>query len=376
LFPLFYFIIALILYIIAIPFLILLSFKQKYKISIPARFFLWKNPPFEKKGIWFHVASFGEVRSLKPIISRLDKEVNISTITQTGFTEATKLTKNNRYLPYELLLPFWIKKQDALVVSEAELWYMLFFTAKKKGAKTYLINARISDNSYKSYLKFRWFYKKIFQNIDLVFAQSVKDEKRLYELGAKKVITNGNIKAFQQIELTREFVKPDKEVVILASTHKGEEKLILDNLEIKKEQKYLIVPRHPERFDEVDKYLSEFCQKNSLTYHRFSDKEELDSDMVLIDCMGELINLYAISDIVILAGSFVDGIGGHNPLEPAHFNCKIISGKHIFNQEALYSLVDGIEMVDVKDINTIMPKLKTTKITSSVDIEPIIRELT
>ena len=374
-FPLFYLFIALILYILAIPFLILLSFKQKYKSSIPARFFLWKNPPFEKKGVWFHVASFGEIRSLKPIISRVDKEVNISTITQTGFAEAGKLTKNNRYLPYELLLPFWIKKQDALVVSEAELWYMLFFVAKKKGAKTYLINARISDNSYKSYLKFRWFYKKIFQNIDLVFAQSIKDEKRLYELGSKKVITNGNIKAFQEIEITREFVKPDEEVVILASTHRGEEKLILDNLAIKKEQKYLIVPRHPERFDEVDRELKSFCQKYKLSYHRFSQKEDFESDMILIDCMGELINLYAISDIVILAGSFVDGIGGHNPLEPAHFGCKIVSGKYIFNQEALYSLVDGIEVMEIENINNILPQISNTKITSSVDIEPIINTL-
>jgi 3-deoxy-D-manno-octulosonic-acid transferase len=365
----------LIIYILAIPFLIIFSFKQKYRESIPARFFLKNNPPFEKKGIWFHVASFGEVRSLKPITSRLNQEVNISTITQTGFLEAGKLTKNNRYLPYELLLPFWIKKQDALVVSEAELWYMLFFVAKKKGVKTYLINARISDNSYKSYLRFSWFYKKIFENIDLVFAQSQKDKKRVLELGAKEVIVNGNIKAFQEIKVTREFPKPDSEVVTLASTHKGEEKLILKNLKLKKSQKYLIVPRHPERFDEVDKELKEFCRQNGLTYQRFSEKEDLQSNMILIDCMGELINLYAISDIVILAGSFVDGIGGHNPLEPAHFGCKIVSGKYIFNQEALYSLVDGIEMADVKDINTIIPKLQNTKITSSVDIEPIVNIL-
>jgi 3-deoxy-D-manno-octulosonic-acid transferase len=360
---------------LAIPFLILLSFKQKYQQSIPKRFALWKNPPFEKDGIWFHVASFGEVRSLKPLISRLDDDVNISTITQTGFEEAGKLTKNNRYLPYELFLPFWITKQKALVVSEAELWYMLFLVAKLKGAKTYLINARISDNSYKSYLRFSWFYKKIFSQIDMVFAQSQKDKDRLLELGAKNITVNGNIKAFQEIEVTKDFLKPSCEVITLASTHKGEEELILKNLKLNKNQKLIVVPRHPERFDEVDKYLSNYAKELNLSYHRFTNMDNLDSDIVLIDCMGELINLYAISDIVVLCGSFIDGIGGHNPLEPAHFGCKIVSGKYIFNQESLFSLVDGIEIIEIEDINSIISKLQNTKITSSTDIEPIIREL-
>ena len=364
-----------IVYILAIPFLVLFSFKQKYRQSIPARFALFKNPPFQKEGIWFHVASFGEVRSLKPLISRLEGVKNISTITQTGFNEAGNLTKHNRYLPFELFLPFWIKKQKALVVSEAELWYGLFYIAKKTGMKTYLINARISDNSYKNYLKFKWFYKKIFANIDKVFAQSEKDKKRLLELGAKNVIVNGNIKAFQEIQVTREFEKPSDEVVVVASSHKGEEALVLEHFRQEKNQKLIIVPRHPERFDEVDKFLRDYSDNLGLSYHRFSEKENFKSDIVLVDQMGELVNIYAFSDIVILGGSFVKGVGGHNPLEPAHFGCKIISGEHIFNQEALFTLVDGIKIVQPKDIKATMSKLKSCSITSSTDIEPIIREL-
>ena len=375
LFTICYFCIALIIYIIAIPFLILLSFKQKYQHSIPKRFALWKNLPFKNEGVWFHVASFGEVRSLKPIISRLDSVINISTITQTGFDEAGKLTQNSRYLPFELLLPFWINKQKVLVVSEAELWYLLFLVAKLKGAKTYLINARISDNSYKSYLKFSWFYKKIFAQIDMVFAQSEKDKSRLLELGAKNIVVNGNIKAFQEIEVTKVYTKPKCEVITLASTHKGEESLILKNLQLLPNQKYIVVPRHPERFNDVDKELLKYAHDKDLTYHRFSQRADLESDIVLIDCLGELINLYAISDIVILGGSFVEGVGGHNPLEPAHFGCKILSGKHIFNQEALFSLVDGIELVEVNEINSSMPELSHTRITSTTDIEPIIKLL-
>ncbi len=370
-----YFCIALILYIIAIPFLILLSLKQKYKKSIPARFILFNNGAFEKEGIWFHVASLGEVKSLKPLISKLEGIINISTITQTGFEEATKISKNSRYLPYELLLPFWIKKQKALVVSEAELWYLLFLIAKKKGAKTYLINARISDNSYKSYMRFSWLYKKIFSNIDMIFAQSQKDKNRLIELGGKNIVVNGNIKAFAEIKVTKKFIKPVEQLITLASSHKNEEKLILQNLKLNKNQKLVVVPRHPERFAEVDKLLFSFTQKSKLSYHRFSQRENFESDVVLVDKMGELINIYAISDIVILAGSFVDGIGGHNPLEPAHFSCKVLSGEYIFNQQELFKLVEGIEIVKIEQINDIMPKLKDTRIVSSSDIKPILKEL-
>ncbi len=375
LFTFFYFFIALIVYILAIPFLIFLSFKQKYKQSVVRRFALLNNAPFEKEGIWFHVASFGEVRSLKPLISRLKSDINITTVTQTGFLEAGKLTNNNRYLPYEIFLPFWVNKQKALVVSEAELWYMLFLTAKLKGAKTYLINARISDNSYKSYLRFSWFYRKVFQQIDMVFAQSQKDKDRLLELGAKNIIVNGNIKAYQEIEVTKEYKKPKEEVIILASTHKGEEELIFENLTLEQGKKYIVVPRHPERFDGVNEYLSIVAKNHGLSYHRFSEKNSLESDIVLIDCMGELINLYAISDIVILGGSFIDNIGGHNPLEPAHFGCKIVSGKYIFNQEALFSLVDGIKIVEPNEVNNSIKNLDFCKITSSTDIQPIIDEL-
>ena len=94
---------------------------------------------FEKEKIWFHTCSMGETKAIKPLVDKLG-DVNISVITNTGFQEAQNLSKSVRYLPFEIFLPFWIKKQKALVVMEAELWYMLFLVAKTKGSKTYLIN--------------------------------------------------------------------------------------------------------------------------------------------------------------------------------------------------------------------------------------------
>jgi 3-deoxy-D-manno-octulosonic-acid transferase len=118
---------------------------------------------------------------------------------------------------------------------------MLFLMAKKKGAKTLLINARISDKSYKSYLRFRFFYKKIFENIDKVFAQSEVDKQRLQELGAKNVEVIGNIKLAQLPKRRALFEKPNITTIVAASTHEGEEELILNSYK-KEFGKLIIVP--------------------------------------------------------------------------------------------------------------------------------------
>ncbi len=129
-----YYLFSCVIYLLAIPFLIFKSRNPKYKIAIPSKFFLVNNKSFEKEKIWFHTCSMGEAKAIKPIVDAIKKqsneEVNISVITNTGFEEAKKLSSNVKYLPFEIFLPFWIKKQKALVVMEAELWYMSFLLRK------------------------------------------------------------------------------------------------------------------------------------------------------------------------------------------------------------------------------------------------------
>ncbi len=376
LFSLFYTLLALVFYVLALPFIVYKSRTKKYKEALPARFFLKENSSFKKEGVWFHCCSFGETRAIKPLVDAVDGVVNISITTNTGFEEAKKLTSNVRYLPYELLLPFWVNRQKLLVVMEAELWYMLFLCAKRKGAKTLLINARISDRSYKSYQRFSWLYSKIFQNIDKVFAQSHLDKQRLEELGAKNVEVVGNIKLSQLPVVTKEYEKPNAFVVTAGSTHENEERLILDayNESI---EKLIIVPRHPERFEKVHNLLEDFAKKKSLTYHRFSVTENLDSQIVLVDKMGELNNIYAVSDAVILGGAF-EKIGGHNPVEPAFFNCTLVSGVHYFNQKPLFECVNEytiVENSDLKDIMKNIKELKKSSLKEIGDLTPIIKEI-
>ncbi|SFZ98924.1 Lipid IVA 3-deoxy-D-manno-octulosonic acid transferase [often with also] [hydrothermal vent metagenome] len=370
------------LYLLALPFLILFSFKTKYKNSIPARFFLWKNKPLKANGIWFHSCSFGEAKAIKPLVDKLEsKYLRMTSTTQTGFEAICDYTEESRYLPFEPLLFFWMKPQKALLVMEAEFWYLLFALARKRGAKTLLINARISDRSYPKYLKMLWLYKEIFKHIDEVYAQTALDKERLESLGAKNVQVIGNIKLSKLPEVTKELKKPDALLLCAASTHKGEESLILSSFSnFKKENpeaKLLVVPRHPERFDDVSESINIFSKKENMSWHRYSQKENLDSDIIMVDKLGELVNLYAISDIVILGGAF-EPIGGHNAAEAAQFGCKIVSGKHYFNQKDIFEAIEGIEVVEASNLSKTLLQhklLKATKIKTRSDISSIVESL-
>ena len=371
------------LYLVALPLLVYLSFKQKYKNSIPSRFFLFNNPRFKNSdGIWFHVCSYGEAGALKPILKHLtDKDVKISTITQTGYAEAKKYDADVRYLPYEMFLPFWAKRQRVLIVLEAEFWFLLFTVLKAKGTKIVLLNARIPDNSVKKYLQMAWFYKKLLSHVEVVFAQSETDKNRFLALGARNIEVIGNIKLAGEIKKTKDYKKPDVELIVAGSTHVTEEESVLKSfVEYRKQSdaKLVIVPRHPERFEDVYKLMQAYAKKADLTLSRFSQSKELESDMILVDAMGELNNIYAISDIAILGGAFKDDVGGHNPLEPAFFGCKIITGKHFFHQKELFKYVHHVQYVEPSEIHRALlsaRELPESMVEENIDLEPVIKKI-
>ena len=372
-----------VLYFIALPLILYLSFKQKYKESLPSRFFLWKNRPFsQEQSIWFHVCSLGEAKALKPLLERLDeKKIVITTITQTGQTEAKKYDAEVRYLPYEMFLPFWVKREEILVVLEAEFWYLLFAVAKARGARILLLNARISDKSVKKYLQFAWFYKKILANVETIYVQSEIDKNRFLALGAKHIEVIGNIKLLSEVKHTKEYEKPASETIVAGSTHEGEEKSIIAAfVEYRREYdaKLIVVPRHPERFASVYALMQEAAAHNGLDVSRWSEGEDFQADMILIDAMGELNNIYNISDIAILGGAFKEDVGGHNPLEPAHFNCKIITGKHFFHQKELFKYVHHVQYVEKDEISQALKKSKdlpSSRMEEKIDIAPVIKKI-
>ena len=341
---------------------------------------MFKNIKFDKNGVWLHSCSLGETTAIAPLVNNSKYNTNLTVITDTGYKEGLKYNNTTvRFLPFEIFLPFWVSQQKALIVMEAELWYMMFLVAKSKGAKTFLINARINTKSYKKYLKFKWFYKKVFANIDVVLAQTDEDKIRLKSLGAKSVKVAGNIKLATTIKTTKTYKKPKALVITAGSTHEDEELIILKAFDalMQETKKLIIVPRHPQRFNEVDKLIQEFIKKKEYSYSRFSHDNSFDSDIILIDMMGELINIYAISDIVILGGGF-RAMGGHNPLEPATFGVKLISGDKIFNQKSLFLLIDNYILCTKETLTQSLAsydKIKPSLINATFDFETYNSEL-
>jgi 3-deoxy-D-manno-octulosonic-acid transferase len=382
-FHIFYSTIAIALHIVFSPIILLLSLKEKYKHSLPARFWLWKNSPLSKGGIWFHSCSFGEAKAIVPLVEALPKEqLRMSTTTQTGLQAIKKYTKESRFLPFESLLFFWVKPQKVLVVMEAEFWYLMFFYAKLRGAKTLLINARMSDRSFPKYKKMHWFYKKLFKYVDEVYAQTELDKERLSFLGAQCIDVTGNIKLAQLPSVTTNYQKPEGLTICAASTHEGEEALLFRAFSALKRQereaKLLVVPRHPERFTKVEGMLERLCEEEQYTLGTLSEGVlAWECDVVLCDKLGELVNLYAVSDIVMLGGSFVP-IGGHNAAEAAQFGCKILSGPHYFNQRDIYAAVEGISVVEVENVTKRLlqhAQLKPCSLRNTTNITPILKSL-
>jgi 3-deoxy-D-manno-octulosonic-acid transferase len=304
--------------------------------------------PFSTRGVWIHCASFGEVRAIAPIVEYILRENErfcISVTTKTGYEEATRLYPNAsiRVLPFENFLPLWIRRFRALIVFDAELWFALFAFASGRGAKTSLFNARIPSRSMRKYEALKPIYKRIFREIDFVFAQSDGDRERLIALGAKRVETLGNVKLLQKPQTTRNFTKPAELTTIAASTHEEEEAIIL-RAWIKSAigGRIFIVPRHPERFNSVWQAIAKIAAENGLSAARFSETNALgEAQVTLIDAMGLLIDLYAIADIVALGGAFMPK-GGHNPIEAVSFGCKIVTGENIFHQKALFAEISGV----------------------------------
>jgi 3-deoxy-D-manno-octulosonic-acid transferase len=354
------------------PIIFAISFKKKYRNSIPARFFLWKNRTNLENRYWFHGCSLGEINAIKPFLKKFPEDTLLTTTTETGFNSGKKSGFETRYLPFEHLLSFWRGKPKKLIVLEAELWYLLFRIGKRKGAETILLSGRISERSFPKYMKWRWFYKRIFQNIDVIYAQSEIDKSRFEKLGAGKVKVLGNIKLLKSKSSQNLDIPKDRKVFVGASTHKGDEETILNAYPTS--ERVLIVPRHKERFDEVWKIVLEFGEKRGVSTSRYSESHSFQADVVLVDTIGMLIDIYAKSDVVILGGGFYDGIGGHNPVEPASFQNIVISGKYAFNQLELFPYIDNlkiVEKIELKEVLQNINSLHIAKVSQDIDFQKI-----
>ncbi|MFL6435958.1 MAG: 3-deoxy-D-manno-octulosonic acid transferase [Terriglobales bacterium] len=309
-------------------------------------------PGENEKSIWIHAVSVGEVLAISALVDALQKEapgipVFVSTTTLTG----QKLARdrfggsNVFYLPLDL--PHTVNsfvraiRPSLLVVAETEFWPNLLRLAKESGAHVVVVNARISDRSLPGYKRFRFFFRRVLERVDLFLTQTPADRDRLITIGAEpqRVKVGGNlkfdIKAPAESGLSRALrhaIASDQRVLVFGSTVESEEDLLIPSFKavLRDFPQCLIIlaPRHPERFDAV----AELLRTSGLSFWRRSawNSARLTGGVLLLDTIGELASVYSLADIAIVGGSFV-GRGGHNILEPAQFAKPIVVGPHYEN---------------------------------------------
>lgn len=328
------------------------------------------TPP-KPQGIVIHAASVGEVIAATPLVKRIQRDypdlpITFTTVTPTG-SDRVKAAFGNQvthcYLPYDL--PWAINRfidfiQPKLcIVIETELWPNLIRQLYLRDIPFIVANARLSARSARRYGKIKPRLQKMWSQIALIAPQDQISGKRYAELGyaEDKLKLTGNIKydlvitpeLLEKIEALRALWVQNRPIWIAASTHEGEESLILQAhrqlLEKYPNLLLLLVPRHPERFNPV----AELISKEGFDFIRRSSGQlpNADTRVILGDTMGEMMLMYGIADIAFVGGSLVKH-GGHNPLEPLAFKIPVITGKHTFNfPEVFRMLLEGQGALEV-----------------------------
>ncbi len=321
----------------------------------------------EKKIIWVHAASVGEVIGISRMIMELksnlpEYSILVSTITTTGTNIARKLsTMGVIYLPIDLPLVvnrvLRIINPKILVITETELWPNLILQAKKRGIRVIIVNGRISKKSIHSYQRLKGLFKKpLGSGIDLFCMQTELDAQRIASLGgpSEKIIVTGNTKFDMCVDIPHPDVikRFQKEIeitetvpIIVAGSIRGkEEDVILDAYQQIRQQipdaVLIIAPRHLQRIEAIKRSL----QKRNLSYslrtrrnQKGMEKKE-EKAVIILDTMGELCLAYTISSVAIVGGTFVN-VGGHNIIEPVALGKMVLFGPYVHNYQETSNLL-------------------------------------
>lgn len=340
---------------------------KKYRQSLLRRFGSG-FPVINKNGrplIWIHAVSVGETKAVAPLAKLLKSSPKqpilvVSTITETGQAEAKRSIPEadfHIYLPFDfkLIINPIVKrvKPDMVILCETDFWYNFLKASKKAGAITAVVNGKISIRSQSRFNKVSFFTKSLFSKIDLFCIQSHHYKTRFLNLGVPfhKIAVTGNMKfddkyPYLKSDELAQFkhqlgIKQDNQVLVMGSTHDPEESLLLQALKKVWQSfpnlKPIIVPRHPERFNEVATLLS----NQNIPFYRYSSPSHNNegAKVILIDAMGLLRKCYQIADIAVVAGSFTPKVGGHNILEPCWYGVPTIFGPNMYSQPEMLELV-------------------------------------
>ncbi|MPZ75731.1 MAG: glycosyltransferase [Deltaproteobacteria bacterium] len=365
-----------------LPFLpLLLLAGERFRAGLMQRLGFYRFIPQGRSSngsrpVWIHAASVGEVRSVRVLTEEIkqrfpDRAIILSTLTHTGNLTARQnsMVDSVLYLPLDL---FWTVRRAlaafdpaVLIIVETEIWPNLVREAHRKGVPTILLSGRVSEKGFRNYSRLVWFFRQVFQLLIACGMQSEVDRQRIVSLGAapKRVFVSGNLK---QAASSRDntAVAGDQKgskrasgfLWVVGSSHRGEEEVVFNAFKLLKETfpelRMVLAPRHPQRFPEVEKLLVasgvSFQKKSQL-----QGEWELRHDVIFLDTIGELENIYAAGDLAFVGGSLVDA-GGHNLLEPARFRKPVLFGPYTSNVKSLAKALKqnggGFEVRDAGDL--------------------------
>lgn len=321
------------------------------------------QPSKNLETIWFHAVSVGETNAAQPLIEhylKLGHPVLVTNTTKTGQARAQSLFLKAPYdalfqavyLPADqktLIADFFAQYQPKiLVLVETELWPNLIAQANLSNVPCILVNGRLSEKSAKGYAKVPSLTKPMLAGLNQLLAQDQASLNRFVELGMplEHSLVVGSIKfdihaphsfVEEAERLKKDWHLSNRKIITLASTHAPEEQQLLDALKLHlagdPQLLIIVVPRHPERFDEV----YQLSKNLNLITHRRSLTEAIQSDtqVYLADSMGEMWLWYALSQVCFVGGSLNEPGGGHNILEPIALSVPTVIGPNFFNFQSI-----------------------------------------
>lgn len=373
------------IFIMVLPFVFLRLLWRSFRLPAnrqrwSERLGLFNLPDIKPQGLWIHAVSVGEVVAAVPLIKALQQKyptlnLTVTTTTATGSQRLRQSLGNSVshvYMPYDIpcAINSFLHRIQArcLIIMETELWPNLLHVCHTKNIPILVANGRLSDHSFKMYSKIKGFMSKMLQNVSCVAAQSQMDAERFRQLGLAedKLQVSGNLKFEVNVSETQQKAGLDLKatlgqrlVWVVASTHAGEEEQIIAAFKIVKTHipqcLLILVPRHPDRFNEVMKLLD----KHEISYvcRSKGDVCAPDTEVLMGDTMGEMNIFYAAADLAFVGGSLVD-MGGHNLLEPAALGVPSLTGPYFSNfKEITEKLLQAGGLCVVRDREQLAAKV-------------------
>lgn len=353
--------------------------------------------------VWIHCVSVGETQAARPLVRGIREQypnhlIAISTITLTGQNLAREIFKHDAakvfYFPFDWR---WVVRRtlkainpDTVLVVETELWPGLLRECRRQQIPIAIVNGRLSEQSFRRYRLIRSFMQRVLSSIDLAIMQTEADAERLRALGmdADKTFVSGSLKfevgtmpaADSSTTAFRERFKlaDDSPLILAASTHAPEERIILDAFKqivpsSGLKPRLMIAPRHPERFADV----AALIEASGFRWTRrtaAADPADKQAEVILLDSIGELQSVYSLASIVFVGGSIAK-TGGHNILEPAAVGACVITGAHTHNfQLIVETFVKAGAIVQLQPMSDSETTLKLATVISQLLVEPAKRQ--